>query len=75
MPKLPVVSGRKAIRAFEHFGYREVGQRGSHVRMRCAGRPSISVPLHDPVKRGLLRGVIRDSGLTVAQFCEGLEKG
>ncbi len=52
MPELPVVSGKEAIRAFESFGYEQARQKGSHVFMRCPGRPSISVPLHDPLKRG-----------------------
>jgi predicted RNA binding protein YcfA (HicA-like mRNA interferase family) len=73
MPELPVVSGAEAIEAFAYFGYQPVRQKGSHVRLKCPGRPTISVPLHDPVKRGLLRGIIRDAGLTVEQFCEGLD--
>lgn len=75
MPKLPVVSGAEAIRALAHFGYEPVRQKGSHVRLRCPDRPSVSVPTHDTLKRGLLRGIIRDAELTVEQFCEGLEEG
>ena len=73
MPELPVVSGKEAIEAFAYFGYEEVRQKGSHVRLKCVGRPSITVPLHSQLKRGLLRGLIRDAGLTVEQFCEGLD--
>ncbi len=51
MPKLPVVSGEEAIRAFERLGYQRVRQKGDHVRLKQAGRSSISIPLHDPVKR------------------------
>ncbi len=73
MPELPVVSGEEAIRAFEYFGYERVRQKGSHVRLKRRSHPSISVPLHSTLKRGLLRGLIRDAGLTVEQFREGLE--
>ena len=72
MPKLPVVSGEEAIRAFEQLGYQRVRQRGDHVRLKCAGRAAISIPLHDPVKRGLLRNAIRDSGFTVEEFRDAL---
>ncbi|MCA1717486.1 MAG: type II toxin-antitoxin system HicA family toxin [Actinobacteria bacterium] len=72
MPELPVVSGKEAIRAFESFGYEQARQKGSHVFMRCPGRPSISVPLHDPLKRGTLRNLIRHTGLSVEEFRDAL---
>ena len=72
MPKLPVCSGKEAIRAFERLGYEKVRQTGDHVRMKCAGREPVTIPLHDPVKRGLLRGAIRDSGFTVEEFAAKL---
>ena len=31
---------------------------------------TLSVPLHDPVKRGTLRKLITDAGLSVEEFCE-----
>ncbi|MEK7276288.1 MAG: type II toxin-antitoxin system HicA family toxin [Chloroflexota bacterium] len=34
MAKLPVISGREAVKAFEKIGYRIVRQKGSHMRMR-----------------------------------------
>ncbi|MDP9477010.1 MAG: type II toxin-antitoxin system HicA family toxin [Actinomycetota bacterium] len=72
MPKLPVCSGKEAVRAFERLGYERVRQTSSHVRMKCAGREPLSIPLSDPVKRGLLRDAIRDSGFTVEEFRENL---
>jgi predicted RNA binding protein YcfA (HicA-like mRNA interferase family) len=72
LAKLPSVSGREAIRAFERLGYETVRQTGSHVRMKCEGREPITVPDHDPVKRGLLRGLIRVAGFTVEEFVDAL---
>lgn len=72
MPRLPVCSGKEAVRAFERLGYERVRQRGDHVRLKCSGRSPISIPLHDPVKRGLLRNAIRDSGFTVEEFAAAL---
>ncbi|MBA3424185.1 MAG: type II toxin-antitoxin system HicA family toxin [Rubrobacteraceae bacterium] len=68
MPKLPVVSGAEAIAAFESVGYERARTKGDHVRLKCSGRASLTVPLHDPVKRGL----IRDAGMSVEEFCEHL---
>jgi predicted RNA binding protein YcfA (HicA-like mRNA interferase family) len=70
--ELPVVSGKEAVRAFEHLGYEVVRQRGSHVFMKSPGRKSLSVPLNDPVKRGLLRSLIKDADLSVEEFRDAL---
>lgn len=71
MPALPVISGRDARRAFERDGWVFNRQRGSHMVLIKAGvRANLSVPDHRELDRGLLRGLIRDSGLTVERFLE-----
>lgn len=72
MPKLPVVSGAEAVRAFERLGYTQTRQSGSHVRMKAEGRPSLTVPLHDTLKRGTLRSLLHDADITVERFRENL---
>ncbi|NOR46560.1 MAG: addiction module toxin, HicA family, partial [Methanosarcinaceae archaeon] len=32
--KLPVISGKEAVKAFEKLGYAPVRQTGSHIRMK-----------------------------------------
>ncbi len=54
-----IVSGAEAVKAFETLDYEVVRQSGSHVRMKCAGRQPITVPLHDELKQGLLRSLIK----------------
>jgi predicted RNA binding protein YcfA (HicA-like mRNA interferase family) len=74
MPKLPVVSGRQARRAFEKCGWTFDRQRGSHMVLVRPGFPfNLTIPDHKEVDRGLLRGLIRDSGLTVGEFTSLLE--
>jgi predicted RNA binding protein YcfA (HicA-like mRNA interferase family) len=68
LPRLPVVSGTEAVRAFEASGYERVRQSGSHVRLICEGRQPLTVPLHRELKRGTLRALIRDAGLSVEEF-------
>ena len=61
--KLPRgVSGDRVIRALERLGYRVIRQRGSHVRLRHEGPPvhMITVPLHNPLKTGTLRGILSE---------------
>lgn len=70
MSELPRISGHDAVRAFGHAGFEMVRQRGSHAILKKEAHPLLlSVPLHDELKRGTLRRLIRDSGLTVEEFC------
>jgi predicted RNA binding protein YcfA (HicA-like mRNA interferase family) len=69
MPSLPVVSGREARRVFEKRGWRFDRQRGSHMILVKTGvAANLSVPDHRELDRGLLRGLIRDAGMTVEDF-------
>lgn len=71
MPPLPILSGRKAVRAFERLGWEVVRQRGSHIIMVREGQNvTLSIPDHKEVAKGTLRSLIRCSGLTVEQFTE-----
>ncbi|MDQ3315927.1 MAG: type II toxin-antitoxin system HicA family toxin [Actinomycetota bacterium] len=72
MPRLPACSGTEAVGAFERLGYEQARQRGSHVFLKCGGRKSLSVPLHDQLKSGTLRGLVRDSGFSVETFSDAL---
>jgi predicted RNA binding protein YcfA (HicA-like mRNA interferase family) len=74
MPPLPVISGRQARRAFERAGWTFNRQRGSHMILIKTGiSVNLSIPDHRELDRGLLRGLIRDSGLTVEKFLELLK--
>ncbi len=69
MPKLPVISGTEAIKAFSRAGWQVARQKGSHVQMVKEGHEAIlTVPLHPELDRGTLRALIRLSGLTVEEF-------
>lgn len=69
MPKLPVVSGRQARKAFEKDGWQFNRQRGSHMILEKQGVPAnLSIPDHRELDRGLLRGLISDAGMTVDEF-------
>jgi predicted RNA binding protein YcfA (HicA-like mRNA interferase family) len=70
MGKLPVVSGKDAVRAFTLAGYDVSHQTGSHIIMRRTTPPHrhLSIPNHKELARGTLRGLIRDTGLSVEEF-------
>jgi predicted RNA binding protein YcfA (HicA-like mRNA interferase family) len=70
MPKLPAISGRRAVDAFEKIGYEVDHQTGSHIILRHRQSPNrrLTVPDHKELAKGTLRSLIREAGLTVEQF-------
>lgn len=71
--RLPTLSSRDVVRAFERAGFQVVPRRGkgSHIAMARDDHVSILViPAHQTVARGTLRALIRQSGMTVEQFLE-----
>ena len=63
----------RVVKAFERAGWKNEGQRGSHVKLSKEGNPNIlSIPVHKgrPIKQGLLRDQIKKAGLTVEEFLE-----
>jgi len=69
--KLPIISGKDAIRVFDKIGYKVVRQKGSHIRLRDDNNQfhkPLTVPNHKVLKPGLLRMLIKDSGLTIESF-------
>jgi predicted RNA binding protein YcfA (HicA-like mRNA interferase family) len=72
MPKLPVVSGIDAVKAFSKIGYEVDHQTGSHIVIRQRRYPHrrLTVPNHKEVAKGTLRGLIKQAGLTVEEFID-----
>ncbi len=71
--KLPVISGKEALKALERVGFVVVRQRGSHVRIKKVTSKSvikITIPIHETLDRGTLKGILRNAGLTVEEFVD-----
>lgn len=69
MPRLPVISGKEAVDAFEQAGWKVSRREGSHIILTKAGMPvTLSVPDHREVRRGTMRGLIRKAELTIEEF-------
>lgn len=61
----------RVVKAFERAGWKNKGQKGSHVKLTKEGnRNVLSIPVHKgkPIKQGLLRNQIVKAGLTVEKF-------
>ncbi len=76
MPKLPVLSGRELVKVFSKARFEFHHQNGSHMILKQTVPPylRVSVPDHKAIKRGLLRGIIREAGLSREEFERLLEK-
>jgi predicted RNA binding protein YcfA (HicA-like mRNA interferase family) len=71
MTRLPVVSGRQCMRALERVGFRIVRDESSHVVMKRQYPPArVSIPDHKTLAPGTLRAIIREAGLSVADFVD-----
>ena len=68
MTQLSILSGKAIVKALAKLGYQEVRQRGSHMRLACPGKTSITVPNYKVVGRGLLKKILRDAGLSADEF-------
>ncbi len=75
MPKLPSVTGKDAVKAFQALGFEVKRIKGSHHMMVKTGhRFVLSVPVHgnERLKKGTLRSLINDAGVTVEEFIDVL---
>ena len=71
MARLPAVSGRQAVAAFQRAGFDVSRQRGSHIIMQRnakSGTNTVPVPDHKEILIGTLRSIIRQSGLARSEF-------
>ena len=69
---LPVVSGRRVLRALQRAGFIVDRTTGSHHLLVHPEDPRriVTVPVHGArdLKSGTLRAIIRQAGLTVEEF-------
>ncbi len=72
--ELPVISGRRAVRVFEHFGWQYRGKSKGHFVLTKHGVKygdiyvHLSIPDHREVDRRLLHKLVKMAGLTDKQF-------
>jgi predicted RNA binding protein YcfA (HicA-like mRNA interferase family) len=74
MTPLPVVKPRECIKVLEKIGFHVDRQHGSHIILRRdTPYAQVVVPNHVELRRGTLRTIIRDAGLTIEEFVELLK--
>ena len=77
MKKLPVISGEELIQALRRHGFGVERQRGSHVRLKFKSLEKtikLTVPLHNSLKKGTLRRILKEAGISVEELKDLLKK-
>jgi len=74
MSRLRPLPWRKLVCVFEQIGYRQAGQKGSHLKLEKPGvaRPLI-VPRYDEVGKDIITTLIRTAGITREAFLSLLD--
>lgn len=62
------MTSREVIRKLEQAGFQQVAKKGSHLKMRHPdGRTTIVPDPRKDIKKGTLRNIERQSGVTLQQ--------
>ena len=70
MPKLRRLAGRDVLTILQDFGFQQISQRGSHVKLvrEVANvRQVMTVPLHSELDPGTLRAIFRQASRFIAE--------
>jgi len=72
MPKLPILSGKKLIKAFSKLGFQHVRTSGSHAILskidKEKGKITVTVPLHKELAKGTLKSIMRQIDITLDEL-------
>ena len=69
--KLPVVSGKETIKVLVKLSFTARLGKGDHVVLQKNHRV-FSVPLHKTLKKGTLRKILKQAGISIEEFNEAL---
>lgn len=66
MPEFPSLKAKDLLACLFQAGYTIERQKGSHRKLVCDGRPSLTFSFHDgaSVSPGLVRKILRDAGFS-----------
>lgn len=70
MPKLRRLAGRDVLAILQGFGFQQVSQRGSHVKLIrevVEIRQVLTVPLHTELDPGTVRAIFRQASRFISE--------
>ena len=68
---LPIVSGRKVIKALTKAGFKVAGRKGSHIKLKKKVDDKVFVvivPNHAELARGTLKSILRQANIMKEDF-------
>ena len=68
---LPVISGRKLVKALAKVGFNVAGRRGSHIKLKRKVDEKVFVvivPDHPELAKGTLKSILRQANITRDAF-------
>ena len=76
MPKLPVVKAKELVRVLYKLGFFEYHRVGSHAQFKHEDgrRTTISIHAGKDIKRGTLKGILRDIDVEVEDFIKIIKR-
>jgi predicted RNA binding protein YcfA (HicA-like mRNA interferase family) len=72
-PALSDLPVRDVVRALRAVGFERVRVKGSHAIYRDGDGRVVVVPEHGTIKRGTLASILRQAGLSTAEFLKLLD--
>jgi len=68
--RLPVISGREVAKILTRLGFKIVGRKGSHIRLKKNNKQTliVIVPDHRELAQGTLRAILRQANLKPEEF-------
>lgn len=72
-PALSDLPVRKVTRTLESIGFDYLRTKGSHAVYRHKDGRVVIIPQHGTIKRGTLASILRQAGLTTAEFLDLLK--
>lgn len=74
MPELRKISGKDCVKILcNKFNFQISGRKGSHVRLSkgtSEGKIGTTVPIHDQLKIGTLKGILKQAKIDEQEFSE-----
>lgn len=65
--KYPVLKPEEVLKGLGSFGFYQVSQKGSHVKLTNGSNVCI-VPMHDEVAKGTLRSILIQANVSLEDF-------
>jgi predicted RNA binding protein YcfA (HicA-like mRNA interferase family) len=72
MPKLPIVSGIKILKALSKIGFKHIRTSGSHMILTKEQGIKITIPVpnHKEIAKGTLKSIMKQAGINLKELLD-----